>query len=222
MSVGPGSAPSFSSRKGKVSEREVLQRQFLLKLLLPGDLLLYRSNRVVGRVIQLKTSSKVTHCEIYVGHGRTIASRDGIGVDTFDFNPDKLAMILRPISPVDMAAMMHWHVTEAKGQGYDWVGLVLGFVARKWGRENKKMWCSEHTTRAYRRGGVKPFRDKVDADSIHPGDLFKSPAFRCIWINAALAEDLDHGKVASAVDGSARARSHCPEALQGHQDQEEG
>lgn len=195
-------------------KRELLQREFLLSLLLPGDLLLYRSSGLMGRAIQLKTSSKVTHCEIYIGSGRTIASRPGIGVDTFDFKTDNLAMILRPLAPVDVQAMVNWHVTEAKGQGYDWVGLALGFIARKWGRENNKMWCSEHSTRAYRQGNIEPFRRGVDADSIHPGDFFKSAEFQCRWINLALAKDLDHEQVANSLDGGAGSSSHCSGDLQ--------
>jgi hypothetical protein len=189
---------------------ELLRREYLLSLLLPGDLLLYASSGLMGRGIQIKTSSKVTHCEIYIGSGRTIASRDGIGVDTYDFETKNLAMVLRPKEAVDMAAMVHWHVSVAKGQGYDWAGLFMGFIARKWGRENGKMFCSEHTTRAYRQGGIHPFRVGVDADSISPGDLFKSAAFNCRWINAALAKDLDHGQVETSADGSQRSGAHCP------------
>jgi hypothetical protein len=196
------------------ASKEDLQREFLLKLLLPGDLLLYSSNGLMGRAIRLKTSSVVTHSEIYIGHGRTIASRDGVGVDTYDFTTKNLAIILRPTEPVDVAKMVHWHVNKAKGQKYDWVGLFNGFIARKWGKENGKMFCSEHNTRAYREGGFNPFRARVDADSIHPGDLFKSAKFRCRWINAALAKDLEHGKVGSDLGGGAGSGSHCPGALE--------
>jgi cell wall-associated NlpC family hydrolase len=169
---------------------ESLQREFFLKILRPGDLLLYRTNNPLGRGIQLKTYSKVTHCEIYIGAGRTIASREFHGVDTFDFRPEYLAAILRPVSLVDVPTMLRWHVREAKGQGYDYLGLFLGFFARRWGRENKRMWCSEHTTRAYRRGGLEPFREGVDADSIAPGDLFKSAKFKLRWMSAALRKAL--------------------------------
>lgn len=191
-----------------------LRREFLLSLLLPGDLLLFRSKGLMGRGIQLKTSSKVTHCEIYIGSARTIASRDGIGVDTYDFTDKNLVMILRPKAQIDMPAMLHWHVTEAKGQGYDWVGLFMGFFARKWGRENNKMFCSEHCTRAYRRGNIEPFRDGIDADSIHPGDLFKSAAFTARWTDAAFAKDLKNGKVETALDGAEGSGADSAGALQ--------
>jgi hypothetical protein len=189
-----------------------LRREYLLSLLLPGDLLLFRSTGLMGQGIQLKTSSKVTHCEIYIGSGRTIASRDGIGVDTYDFKHDNLAMILRPTGSVDMSEMIKWHLT-VKGQKYDWAGLFFGFVARKWGRENNKMFCSEYCTRAYRKGGVQPFRPSVDADSISPGDFFKSPAFKCRWVNPTLAKELDHGQVESNLAGIEGSSSGCPGAL---------
>ncbi len=197
-----------------------LEQVLFKKILLPGDLLLYSSNGPMGRMIKLKTSSKVTHSEIYIGGLKTIASRDGKGVDTYDFETKNLAMVLRPTAPVDVPAMIAWHDANAKGQGYDWVGLFMGFVARRWGRENKKMWCSEHSTRAYRNGGgFFPFRREVDADSIHPGDFFKSAMFREIWVSQKFAKELGREVVSNLVNrkGSGSAR---PELLQEPQSEE--
>ena len=49
-----------------------------------GDCLLYRATGLFGWLISIKTWSVVSHCEGYVGNGKAVASRDGVGVGLYD------------------------------------------------------------------------------------------------------------------------------------------
>lgn len=148
----------------------------------PGDVLLYRGDGVFSRLIQMKTWSRVSHCEAYVGEGASVASRDGIGVGCYPLRTAGLAAVLRPIAPFDRAAALAWFHT-VDGQGYDWVGLLAFFAARWQGRENRRMFCSEFLTRFQRAGGIEPFTPDTDADAIAPGEFLKSGAYRRVALN---------------------------------------
>lgn len=159
-----------------------LETKFFLAFLLPGDLILYNRPGLFGWIIQHVSNGKATHCETYIGGGKTIASRDGIGVGTYEFDPNGVYMVLRPRTPLDMPAVLAWHKT-VEGQKYDWLGLVRAFVGNKWGINNNKMWCSEHACLAQRAGGNEPFSDPIDtpSDSVTPSDFIQSGAFYFIW-----------------------------------------
>jgi hypothetical protein len=159
-----------------------MDERFFNKLLLPGDLLLYSRRGVFGWLIRHVSNGYATHCETYIGNGKTIASRDGVGVGTYALNLDGLYMVLRPKRPLDMSAVMAWQKT-VDGQKYDWFGLVRAFVGNRWAVDNNKMWCSEHSCQVQRVGGNEPFSDPEDtpADSVTPSDFIQSGAFFIIW-----------------------------------------
>ena len=136
--------------------------------LLPGDALLYKPKGFFGWVIAVKTWHMVGHCEVYVGGGKSIASRNGQGVNEYDVNLDNLHSVLRPKVTFDMVKAIEWFMT-VKGQRYDWKGL-LRFASRKPYSvviDENKQFCSEFMTRFYRKGGLPVFRNE-DADSIAP------------------------------------------------------
>lgn len=155
-------------------------------LLQPGDCLLYRPVRfdlrhpgwIFGALIMFKTWHAVSHCELYVGKGRSAASRDGKGVALYPWRDSELAYVLRPTRPLDWKAFWTWYLS-VDGQGYDWWGLVRFAWFRSVGGENNgKMFCSEFVTRAYRalRAGV--FSDHEDADGIAPFEFLLSPTLQ--------------------------------------------
>jgi hypothetical protein len=154
--------------------------QFFLKFLQPGDVLLFRRKGFFNMVIEHATNAPVSHTEVFAGNGITYGCRNGIGVDRYTFEPDGLAVILRPITPFNNDAANRYQTSVLK-QGYDWTGLWRAFVANTWGRNSTKQWCSENSTNVLRAGGVEPFGEHVPADMVAPGDFLKSPAFTRVW-----------------------------------------
>jgi uncharacterized protein YycO len=145
----------------------------------PGDVLLYTGGSFFARVIQFKTWSRYSHVEIYDGNGGSVASRDGVGVGRYPLRVDGLRVILRPLPAFDPTPARAWFNT-VNGQPYDWFGLLAFTSAKRQGRNNWKMFCSEFAARYLRAGGVDPFNG-YDADGIAPGEFMKSAALLVVW-----------------------------------------
>lgn len=155
-------------------------------LLKPGDCLLYKPKGFFGWLIKLKTWHNIAHCEMYTGNGRSVASRDGLGVGSYPWRDTELAYILRPPAGLDWAAFWKWFLT-VNGEPYDWYGLFrFAWFKEIGGENNGKMFCSEFLTRAYRALGAKVFGDVEDADAVAPGDFLKSPNLTVIATEASL------------------------------------
>lgn len=145
----------------------------------PGDVLLYSGKGFFSRLIQMKTWSRYSHCEVYDGAGLSVASRDGIGVGRYPLRLDGLRVILRPLAKFDAEKAREWFKT-VDGQPYDWFGLLAFTNAKRQGRQNWKMFCSEFATRYLRAGKIEPFNG-YDADGIAPGEFMKSSALVLVW-----------------------------------------
>jgi hypothetical protein len=143
------------------------------KDLQPGDILLYRSNSLFGLLIRLKTGGRYSHCEIYIGNGKSWASRDGIGVGEYNLDLTNLKAVLRANNPelLDFDSGKFWFENVAKGQKYDWIGLLNFYIAKWQGRENDRMFCSEYVCRQFRAFNYPLFPRSVDCDSIHPSAI---------------------------------------------------
>lgn len=161
------------------SKKEELLEKYLLRILKPGDMLLYSSNGLFGKAIKFKTSSNATHVAVYAGNGMMRESVEGEGVQKAPLRIKDFYKARRPKQVFDNAKAEAWFKT-VEGQGYDYIGLFWAFYARKWGRTNQKMWCSEYFTRDARAGGIEPFDVGIDADSIHPGHCELSNAYATI------------------------------------------
>src|SRR5690348_3462336 len=117
----------------------------------PGDCLLYHpvKGSFFGWLIARKTWHDVSHCEMYVGKGKSFASRDGIGVGLYDLRVTELAYVLRPEDSLDWAAFWKWFKT-VDGQKYDWFGLARMVYTKSVSTgHNDKMFCSEALVRGY-------------------------------------------------------------------------
>ena len=143
----------------------------------PGDVLLYRRDGFVAWWIRVKTWSNVDHVETYVGNGQTFTARSE-GVRVFAFQSKGLRVVLRPVRPYDAVSAMRWRA-GVLGQGYDWLGLLVFYVAA-WQGSRTRMFCSEAVTRDARAGCVQPFASHVDADRVAPSDLLRSPAYHVV------------------------------------------
>ena len=150
----------------------------------PGDHLLYGPGRsLVNRIICVKTWSPVSHIEIHVGNGRSVASRNGIGVGDYPIRLGDLAFILRPLAPglaQGVPRAQAWFMRDANGQRYDWLGLMVFFLAVHRGSKDR-MFCSEFATRWDRHAGIRAIAPHWDADAVAPGDFLQSPAFDVVW-----------------------------------------
>jgi hypothetical protein len=148
-----------------------------------GDVLLFRRKGVFNWVIEHATNSCVSHCEVYLGDGRTAACRNGVGVDLYPLDVRGLAVVLRPKTPFDVDRAVAYQRSVLK-QRYDWTGLVRAFAQNKWGRNNTKQWCSENTTLVQRAAGIEPFGEWIPADMVAPGAFLMSAAYHHVWIAA--------------------------------------
>jgi hypothetical protein len=149
-------------------------------ILHPGDAILYFRWDFVDWVIALKTWTKVAHVEIYRGGQKSYASRNGIGVNAYPLRLDGVAAVMRPKQPLDWAAADRWFEDKARGEPYDWLGLLCFALARR-GGEKHKMFCSEFATHYYRAAGLVPFDPRWPGVRVPPSFFFVSPAFEAIW-----------------------------------------
>lgn len=146
----------------------------------PGDVLLYARKGFFNWIIEHASNAKVSHCEVYLGDGKSAACRNGIGVDIYPTDLTGLGAILRPLAKFDVDKATRYQQSVLK-QGYDWTGLWRAFVANQWGRNSTKQWCSENSTNVQRAGGVEPFTPDTPSDMIAPGDFLKSSAYAHVW-----------------------------------------
>lgn len=148
----------------------------------PGDCLLYNTpGDFVDWAIRVKTWSIAAHVECCVGNGQSVASR-ATGVNIFPYRPEGLVAILRPSQPFDLAKALAWFNASAKGQRYDWKGLLCFALAVHQGSKDK-MFCSEFATRFYRAGGLNAVNANWDADKVAPGSFLMTPALDWVWVN---------------------------------------
>lgn len=151
-----------------------------LEVILPGDCLVYRPTSPMGWVIAVKTWARAAHVEGYFGRGWSVASRNGKGVNFYSVRVNGLCLVLRPKNPLNMPASMEWFHRFARGQKYDWMGLLCFTLAVRQGAQDR-MFCSEFLTRWYRQGGFHPVAPWIDADHVAPAQFVQSPEFLRIW-----------------------------------------
>lgn len=166
----------------------MVAKPFDQTILQPGDTILYRPTAfslekfggwLFGRLIALKSWHNISHVEVYVGGGESVASRDGEGVNRYLWRSTEIGYVLRPGQPVDLVIGMRWF-NGVRGQGYDWLGLTR-FVRTSIVSSQTKMFCSAFWLRFYRACAFNPFSAIVDADSIAPGEIIDCPNLEVIW-----------------------------------------
>lgn len=121
--------------------------------LLPGDVLLYNSKGLYGRIIAIKTWHKITHVECYLGLGLSAASRNGQGVNIYALREHDLVKIWRPLVPFDAAKAM-CYAAGRKGEPYGWMDLwaFVGFA-----HDGKGVICSTFVAELQRNQGIDAF-----------------------------------------------------------------
>lgn len=89
----------------------------------PGDVLLYRPVGIYGLVIWAKTWHPIAHVEVYVGDGRSVASRDGLGTGVYPLRLSELAVVCRPHVPIDVAGALA-RFEKKPHRPYGWLDLA--------------------------------------------------------------------------------------------------
>lgn len=90
-------------------------------VLLPGDILLYGDRSLLSWAIRTRTWADVSHVEVYVEDGRSIASRSE-GVAVYPLRILGLRRVIRPVAPFDLAKGMEWFKT-VDGTHYGWLDM---------------------------------------------------------------------------------------------------
>lgn len=149
-------------------------------VLQPGDVLIYWTrNSLFSWLIALKTWHCASHVETYIGDGKVIASRNGIGVGTYPLRHDGLIVVRRPKWDFDLRAVLEWQKT-VHGYRYDFTGLLYFIFPWYTEKPDCEMICSEHATWAARVSGGAPFDPAEPADKIAPFEFLVSPAYTTI------------------------------------------
>ena len=140
----------------------------------PGDILLYGGNDLVSRLIQFRTWSDVSHIEIYVGDGCSVASRNGIGVGKYPLRTAGLRRIYRPklvagMPSFDFDEAMRWFAT-VDGTKYGWADLLRFYLIDV---PTTGLICSEFGDLWFRKGRLPLFNLNYPEGAICPGDFEK-------------------------------------------------
>lgn len=152
-------------------------------ILQPGDILLYFVRDFIDEAIAEKTGKDVGHIERYIGNGKSIASRNGIGVDEYPLRLDGLVCVRRPRQSIDFDAGMAWFAA-VKGQGYDFEGLLTFTSFVKRGQEGKQF-CSEFALNWDRAAKFEGFNPDQPSFETSPRDYWLCGLYSTVWAASA-------------------------------------
>jgi len=138
----------------------------------PADVLLYSPTGFFGFVISLKSWHKLSHVEVHIGDGWSVAARDRVGTGMYTLRTAQLAMVCRPKVPVDLGRAERWRRAQGH-QPYGWLDL-LQFGGLE--VDAPGIVCSPFATSYLRAGGLDPFNGEP-ATKIAPFQFSTSPVF---------------------------------------------
>src|SRR5687768_12687953 len=157
-------------------------QEYLTHIILPGDILLYDRDGWANTFIKFKRGEKYSHVAIASRPGYMLEARQGDVCDERPIRFDGLAAVYRHTDPIDFEKGFEWFEAEAKGQGYDWIGLLSFAFAKFQGRQNNLMFCSEFVCRFFKKLGNGLFSDDTDCDAVSPGMIPYSLKVRKLWL----------------------------------------
>lgn len=168
---------ALKARTGNASPAENLPD------LQPGDILLYGGRDLVSRLIQFRTWSDVSHVEIHVGGGFSVASRNGHGVGRYPLRTQGLRRVYRPhgfmgAPAFDFDAAMRWFATVDKTP-YGWADLLRFYLIDI---PTKGLICSEFGDLWFRNGRLPLFNIYYPEGAVCPGDYEKISSLLVVQI----------------------------------------
>lgn len=135
----------------------------------PGDILLYGGTDLVSRAIQFRTWSDVSHIEIFIGDGQSVASRNGIGVGRYPLRTEGLRRVYRVKACFDFEKAMRWFWTVDKTP-YGWADLLRFYLIDV---PTRGLICSEFADLFFRNGDLPLFNTNYPEGAVCPGDYEK-------------------------------------------------
>jgi hypothetical protein len=144
-----------------------------------GDILLYGGTDAVSRLIQFRTWSDVSHIEVYVGEGRSVASCNGIGVGKYPLRIQGLRRVLRPTVALDLTDGLKWF-DSVNGTPYSWADLLRFYLIDV---PTKGLICSEFGDMFFKACGLPLFNTDYPEGSVCPRDfeIVSSLLVKQIW-----------------------------------------
>jgi len=147
-----------------------------------GDILLFKRNTGLSRLISWGTHSIYTHCAICVDAEMNLMIEAEGCVRARDVRKSKDYDVFRVKQgyPYDLDDVISFLVDKL-GNRYDWAGVIfLGFLklihfkksANKWQKKND-YFCSELVSEAFEYGGLD-LVDKVEDSVTSPADIARS------------------------------------------------
>lgn len=157
---------------------------FTRTLLRPGDCILYSPTDVFDWAVALKTWTCVSHVEVFIGDGYSVASRNGQGVGKYPVRLEGVAAIRRPGPVFSLDAAMNWFYALGK-QKYGWRTL-LTFMMLNNNPIEGHMICSEFVAGFYRAGGNPLFAPDWPDYRTPPSLEVATAGLTTIWDNGKI------------------------------------
>jgi len=153
---------------------------FTFRLLQPGDCILYRPVDVFDWAVAVKTWTRVSHVEVFIGQHTSVASRNGKGVGMYPVRLHDVAAVRRPGPGFDLERAMRWFDACAEGQKYGWRTL-LTFIFLNSSPIEGHMICSEFAAEFYKAGGLPLFASDWPSYRTPPSLEVATPQLTTIW-----------------------------------------
>lgn len=143
-------------------------------ILQPGDAIIYAGHNVFDLLISFRTAIWASHIEIYIGDGKSVASRNGIGTGIYRLRLNDLKYVLRPSQPFDVTKAMAWF-RSIHPMPYGWWELLNCLVP--WEVNASGLFCSQFATLFYRAAAFFPFNQEFDPAKVTPRDFLEADPF---------------------------------------------
>ena len=148
-----------------------------------GDILLY-AGELVDDASLVKEGDEgadaAAHVELYMGHGVSYASRNGIGVNAYAFRQEGLHQVRRPVGSAtfDRAGVERWFEGGVRGLPYGWADIAAAFNLHL---VTGGVDCSHFAASLLYVAGCGQFDASYPQNKITPRDFKLSLESRRIW-----------------------------------------
>ena len=134
----------------------------------PGDILLYGDHTPLSWAIRFRTWADVSHVEVYVGNGRSIAARSD-GFKKYPLRMSGLRRVIRPIVPFNFEKGMKWF-SFVQGTKYGWLDLLRFYLVKI---PTRGWICSQSADLFFRNCSLPLFNTHYPSGEVCPGDFEK-------------------------------------------------
>lgn len=156
-------------------------------MFLPGDIVIVRSQTLIGKTIRWITKSWASHVAVYIGDGFVFEARPGgakaVSITAYEGKGYEIH-VYRPNLPKWMIDKFVNNLVQKAGRGYDYGQIFSIALERLTGwkikAENRRLAiCSEIIYEAAKEVGIKV--PEITQAYITPGDFEKWPILTKVW-----------------------------------------